>query len=332
VSRPRLILDHSMALMLPWDMRNPRTPFILVLVLPALAAFLQKRPPWFWAITGLFFYVITLGPYLRTGVLSEKLDDFVRSGQNYVALPYCLFFKYLPLFSRLNFPYRAEAMLDLCIVTIFGHAITSFFRAKGLNEVGRTALFFVLLMVWITEIHMRQLVPFPLVKFSLKDDVPSFYFRIAAEKGGNIIDVPFTRSNCAILYQPIHQKKLFGGMAEGAAFLYPPGFRKLLAENTFAQALFALNEDRRTPMDFAPEDLEWFLKHDYRYLILHKEFMYLLVGSRRATSGQPVTAAEMTERMKLNIEGTFGKPIFEDAKIVVYEIKMPGKRAPNRSP
>ena len=84
----------------------------------SIYAVVKDRRCHFWAVAGLIFFVMALGPYPHIG-----------GKQFSIPLPYFLFHRYIPFFSFTGVPERFDIMLKLCMSVLAGYGITN------LNEI-----------------------------------------------------------------------------------------------------------------------------------------------------------------------------------------------------
>lgn len=248
-----------------------------LLALPLALAF--RSPGWRglvpWLLGAAFFYLLTLGPYFKTG----PTDAYVGDG---VASPYVLLFKYLPFFSRLFSPVRMTAMMLVCLGVLVGaclHVVFTRFRAGAWVRAASVALVLVLVahgMRMSNQASMR----------TTRVLVPDYYRKLAAEPFCTIVELPFRTGDFLQNYQTVHEKKLLLGWSDGAV---PPGFPpeseiaaltrviERLPENTFLQFLEDLNVRPAEARAFTPADLEFMRKEGgVRYVIVHERGCYLV--------------------------------------------------------
>lgn len=275
----------------------------LVITLLILIPLLFRRPiPWLWAASAFFFYLLSLGPYLRFG-LAE--DNYVRimSGKA-VPLLYALFFKYVPFFSRLFAPIRMKGMMYVAIsalvVTNLKYLLEpvlkkesegapeqprkagklSVFRKIFLPEsslgrlIGNSVIVLLIVFAMAGQMIYAGQIPLTLTEISY----PEVYKEIAAKEGNiGVIEIPFRVGDVGNYYQMYHGKKVLWGWTYGSI---PQGFpesgAKFLAEvdqierNSFVVFLEELNRNPAHPPKFREGDLIKLREMGYRYIILHE--------------------------------------------------------------
>lgn len=255
--------------------------------LVALPLALFWRTPWKWLLPWTlgfaFFYLLTLGPYLKSGPTGDYMG-----GPDGIASPYVLLFKYLPFFSRLFSPVRMSAMMLVCLGVLAGAVLhLAFTRYRSGPWVRGASVALVLVLV----AHGMKLSHQPTLR-TTQVLIPSYYYKLAAEPFCTIVELPFRTGDFLQNYQTVHEKKLLLGWSDGAT---PPGFppgseiAKLtrvidrLPENTFLQFLEDLNVHPDRARSYREADLE-FMRQDagVRYIIVHERGCYLVAGDGRA--------------------------------------------------
>lgn len=316
----------------------------LIITLLTLIPLLFKRPvPWLWIITGLFFFILSLGPYLRFGVSSE--DNYVRllPGQP-VPLLYTFMFKYVPFFSRLFAPIRLKAMMYVAISVLtavnlkfifdlifkpktdaveerstedipkedetmpkesFFLSIISFIKTKG-RPIAESAAVIILFAAVAGQMFYAKQLPIVLTEVNY----PKIYDEIAKEEGNiGVIEVPFRFSDSANYYQMFHGKKLLWGWTFGSI---PPGFpeSKALYLSKFddiKQNTFVifLEELNRSPQ--TPKD---FKREDLAQLRA-MGYKYLILNERVCYeyTGGNIQTYDLFFR---HLKEALGKPVMQD--------------------
>ncbi|MCD4784453.1 MAG: hypothetical protein K8T10_11585 [Candidatus Eremiobacteraeota bacterium] len=318
----------------------------IVISLIAFIAIIFVRPvPWFWLISFLFFYVLTLGPYLRFGYGE---DNYVRiaSGRP-IPLLYAVFFKYVPFFARLFAPIRMMGMMYVAVAALA--AINLKFLIEKLREkfgrigkidfriVGGTAILLIVVAIVIQMIAIDQ------IPMSVTERVyPEIYDEIAKEKGQfGVIELPFRLGDFGNYYQMYHGKKVLWGWTYGSIPLgFPKSKAKYLATvdsieaNTFVKYLEELNRQPTKSPLFREADLKKLGKIGYRYVILHgrgcdeldpehSESAYnYFVQQLTKSLGEPVKIG--TEKWNWQLQGIYRPKQFY--KLVVFKIPDSDKK------
>ena len=180
----------------------------IVLIL-SLYAVIKDRRCHLWAVAGLIFFIMTLGPYLHVG-----------GKQFSVPLPYLLFHRYMPFISFTGVPERFDIMLKLCMSVLVGYGITNLneiilsacrnqMRSRSIKTIRRgTATVKIVFNGILAVLIGLEYLAVPYV--TTKIEVPSFYRQMATDpENYGVIDIP---SRPVTLYMAtIHQKSLVGG-------------------------------------------------------------------------------------------------------------------------
>lgn len=156
------------------------------LALAALAVVLfRQREVKLWAAITAVFFVFALGPYLYVD------GRYVEISNRWIPLPFLLFFKAVPLFSRISHPFRFVVMVQL------GLGLLAAYGLKGLLPRGRVAGALVsgaagAAILLETALGSPAVLPMP----TSPAHIPRFYERLAEE--ADPTDAPF-----AILDLPV---------------------------------------------------------------------------------------------------------------------------------
>ena len=152
----------------------------------------------FWAISFLFFLIMSLGPYLHIFGQSE-----FGPGKVLFFLPYTFFYYLAPLFSVFRTPARFIAMSFLSLSVISGYALKEIAKSYG----KRIYLIVALLVLFEAAVQ----------PFFATPSVPEIYKQISKDPGEYVIlDVPVSFSEPThkfLYYQTVHEKKIIGGYA-----------------------------------------------------------------------------------------------------------------------
>jgi hypothetical protein len=236
-----------------------------------------------WLGGALFFYMLTLGPYLMSG--AECRYVALESGG--VATPYVWFFKYLPAFSRLFSPIRMSGMLVVSVGVLAGAAFLLLVARLSMPRFLRVASIMLIAMLVVHGMKLSRAVPLPETQIL----IPEFYYYLAKEPFCAIAELPFRTGDYIQNYQTVHAKRLLGGWS---GVTTPPGFPEGevtrlarafigLPENSFFRYLESLNVHPEAPSEFSTRDLEWIIhKYGLRLLIVHERgyYRYSSLGGR----------------------------------------------------
>lgn len=152
----------------------------------------KSKKRFFWVLSALFFFLLSLGPYLNL---------FGKTFKN-IPLPYTLFYKIFPFFSLMGVPSRFNVMVILSIAVIVGFSITELNKKIRNKKI----VFIILAIIFIEFLPLN----FPTTKIH----TPTIYQYLAEDKEDYaILELPFEGENDGIYmyYQTIHKKKLLEG-------------------------------------------------------------------------------------------------------------------------
>lgn len=292
--------------------RVPRYGFPWLLSLLALLPLylLQKEKPrlWgFWLVSLLFFYLLSLGPYLKFGFQGEVVT--LGAGQG-IRLPYVYFFKYVPLFSRLFSPCRIIAMVSISLSVLLAFNLKWIFARLEKIPYIAPVLSVLLLFCLFYSLEIRGQSPLPVTQLYL----PSFYKELAREQVDGIIELPLGMGDLGNFYQIFHRKRVLKGWGEySIPRAFPAGEiewlsrvpEKVAGQNGFVEMLKILDpgkplEEMILPSGFNPREIEELKAAGYQYVILHQtEFVRTdsLEGEKRY------------KKAKLLLTGLLGEPI-----------------------
>ena len=276
---------------------------IVVFFLGVLPAVVRKRA-WGWLVAWIFFYVGTMGPFLRWGEGDSR--NVVRVGEYVIRLPYTVLFQYVPGMSRMFAPYRLGSFVVVTSVALL---------AMGLARWR--------LRAWLAPLVMVAVVAQPMYRWGRgavseggadsrewrspikvnRIRVPEVYREIAKEPElTGIVELPLDQQQDLVCYyQVIHGKKVYRSWASPGAI--PPSLRRKGTGGAIGDQLrFQARADERggpiydawvalsrdpESADLAaltPEALQkWAKNGQYRRVIVH-ERGYYLVDPRRGSA------------------------------------------------
>ena len=285
----------------------------VTLLLAGFGLVSQLRRSWFWAVLGLIFLVLALGPILQT----QFCYDLHQQNTNYICydqtphqqvqgitLPGQLISS-LPFGSIARVPLRFVllVMLSLAILAAFGIAKASArwpFQAKW----QRLAL-----PLCVGLLVFAEFLPLPRL---LHDTVVSpFYTQIKNEGNWNdfaLLETPDKVSAIAEYYQTVHNHPILGGYLSRKE-VYPyddtPGWYELRQLKFRTETNDIINQDKliNTPLVLA--------YYKIRYVVLHPKYL---------SADELITATDV-------LKATLGnpQPYYQDGELTVY-------RAPDNVP
>lgn len=196
-------------------------------LLPALR--LRAARPWLLAFA--FFYLGTLGPWLKLGALKDAGEVATWGGGDTVLrLPFTLYFQFIPGMSRMFAPYRLASGVIVCGIVLLALGLGSF---TGARRPVLVALFlgglglqtFLRVNLDKAERDENGLLVWRLPTEVIAIRVPAFYRGLDPKGWEGIIELPLDQQQdllCA--YQVTHQRKVYRSWATEPAI--PPMLRK----------------------------------------------------------------------------------------------------------
>jgi hypothetical protein len=269
---------------------------------------------WFWAASGLVFFLLSLGPVLQ---VNGQQVRWIGSPSVPLVMPYRLL-ESLPVFNISRSPDRFDMPLTLCLAVLAGYGVNAlagrFGRALGKRL--RTSMAVSLIAVVLIVV---ELMPFPYPQSTA--DVPRWYNQLASDpEDYAILELPpqgdYWHGAYRMYFQTAHGKPIFGGYIS-REFYHPfldstPGFQQLQ------------HGDAEGDM-FADGPDEWysaFERYRVRYIVLQKQ----REPERNDPRAQPDVAA--SREALARVLGEAVRPIYEDEQLEVYAVPPPPARAP----
>ncbi len=222
----------------------------------------------FWAIMAAVFFVFSLGPFLYVDGAYFEIRG------RWIPLPFLLFFKAFPLFSRISHAFRfvVMVMLSLGILAAFGLKGVYARSSWRLPSIAGTLL--------LSSVVLAEFLFFSPAKYPINTSrahLSEVYSRLQEEPGDfAILDLPLgvpTLKRAMYAYaQTVHQKRIPYGLNDP--------FPANLASNYFVRYMVNLefaNIDR-LPRDIPAMDLMASLMlmkaQAYRYVIVHDDLFF----------------------------------------------------------
>lgn len=260
------------------------------------------RVPWVWGFVLVAWTLVGAGrrrwlPVLIACLVFAPGPTLGREGPPLP--PYLLAYYAVPFLPRLWFPYRILSVAFVAASVGVGHVAQ---RAGA-----RWGLVAALLGVGLLASPLAgEVIPLPTTGLR---PVPPAYQHVAAQ-GGAVVTLPVGASQPAIVWQTYHHQPLFGGMGEGAAELWPPGFERRL-QTPFGQAMRACGRGREAPA-LGRRDVEWLLAEGFRWVVLHTE---TVPPDRRETARRACS-------------DVLGPPAIDDGTVLLWSLEDLGDGAP----
>lgn len=303
----------------PWSLGSRRVVplgFTLLALLPLVAWRWRGRGPTartlglgagaLWLCCGLLFYLLSLGPYLKSG--SGMHTHFVDYPPG-IRMPYVSLFKYVPFFSRQFSPLRNVIMVYLSVAVLAALNLTWMTEQRRL-----LGLVVALLIASCGLGQMRASGSIPLSTVDLQ--APTYYARLHLGPRDGLIELPFHAGDYTDYLQTVHGHKVLMGWADaGVPRGFPPGRVAWLAkhqdvmDNAFIRFLESLNTDPEHPSRFTRRSVTQLRQMGYPYMILHERGVSIF-------NPDPRRAAIQYEAMRRVLEVYFGPPLFDTTEIV----------------
>lgn len=312
-----------------WSATYPIDPTLneglpLVVALLGLVPALTRRRTWGWLAIWIFFYLGTLGPFLRIGE-GDSQNVLVLFDSYVVRMPYAWMFQFIPGMSRMFAPYRLGSFVIVGSVVLV---------AIGLARMTWRQ--------WIAPFVVAAIVVQPMLRLGrgainegdseLKEfrspfkmnrmTVPDFYkTELDPTVKGGIIELPLDQQqDITCFYQTVHQQKVYKSWASPGSippFARQDGTAGVMGEQLRFQArpdvmegdvpaffdMLSKSADTADPNVLTtPAFAEWAEAGQYQWIVLH-ERGFLLVD--------PARGFYLYESAKLTLSKVLGKPFTE---------------------
>ena len=333
---------------------------LVVIAIGVLPAILRRRS-WGWLAVWLFFYLGTLGPFLRIGAgdntnVTRVFDDYV------VRLPYTWMFQFIPGMARMFAPYRLASFVIVSSVALV---------AIGLSRLPWRSYFW----PFVFAATVLQ----PMYRFGkgavnegdadsrefrspIKANrirVPVAYEEMDATELGGLVELPLDQQQDLLCYyQLVHRQKVYRSWASPSAV--PPSLRPQGAGGPTGERLrfwaradlvsgpvpdiwqaFSRDPENSDLAALGTDALvSWAKSGNYTRVILHERGYFLvdptrgttlyLSAVRRLSAALGATAVESVELSKGDpAHPEFGVPIVGD---LVPWTSQPAELPPERAP
>jgi len=288
-----------------WNPAHPRPMPVVVLVLgviPSLFLLRSLKNVRFWMFVFLFFYLGTLGPYMKAFGSADTTEVMMFGEDWVVRLPYTWMFRWVPGMSRMFAPYRLGAFVVVGAVVLLAYGLAFLSRGRSKRaQVGLASLSVVLCLGmtnyrWeIGPVPDDAIAPdkwrAPLKVSGIR--VPDFYKKLDPEQLGGIVEMPLGQQQDLIcFYQTVHQQKVYRSWATPPAV--PPDFRNEGGGQAGERMRFLARQDRfgvlagdllqrlsDAPQEVSLDEVDdsdfahLFMGGSYRYLVVHERGYYL---------------------------------------------------------
>jgi len=297
----------------PWNIS------LFVLLLALVPAFFQLRRAGLWLLGFISFLVLGLGPYLK---LTQKAGFAL--APHGIPLPYKFLYQFLPFFSRLAHPNRADAVLYTCIAALAAINLVWLFRHFNLDAGQRNLLTALIIIACLGQLVLLGPFPLPTAEFA----PAPFYRELAQAPPGGIIELPLMENTNAIQFEQIfHRRPIYRGWSPGVQMAGKAPelarFQELRVEpnNSFGRFLdrFRVAEGS-FPAVLSP-DMAFFVNNGYGYVVLHEKFCYRM---------DPKNGGAIHEEFARALTTLLGPPLVQgtDSGLKEYRVLLFGLPAP----
>ena len=219
--------------------------------------------------------------------------------------PYMVFYRVLPFFNRLWFPYRVlgVALVPACLLI---GAWAARFRWLPSMVLGLSLAGQAFVAVWPLSWHAAAAPP---LLTSLR------------KEGGAVIFMPFKAQHDGVMWQTEFALPTFGGMGETAPAFWPPDFRPRLS-NGFIRALRGAVMVPVRAVPFAPQERAAIASTGFRWVVLRISQIDMEVVRDAKRSGLPadkIRARAESVQMTSRVIGS--PPVGLDGDVVLWDMQ-----------
>ena len=285
-----------------------------VIFLSALAIIKYRRNHiWFWLLICGIFVLMSLGPELK--IFHESTG---------IAMPDKLFYDAVPEWDEIRAPARFIVMANLALAVLASYAVYGLFKNKFSSFKQQLILTAVIGFVILFEFSM---IPYT----SYSEPIPDIYEKIKNDQSGFVVlSAPIggtgdrlLASDPAILYHQIHHEKpIYGGHESRVTQ------DTLRNTQTYFLNMFHIlgSKDDVIKQDLTTHGLSLFDHFNIKYVTLHKELPIYKEWEKTNLNLNQLFVPETRQIMSEILSGD--NPIYEDDRIVVYEIPKPNSPKP----
>jgi hypothetical protein len=271
---------------------------------------------WFWGILALSALFLPPGWRRWAGVLAVALAFsigptlVVGDGQPIRMVHYQLAYHTVPFLERLWFPYRWTVLAFMAAALVAGFWVQRVQARWG----GRWFVAVPVLLALATTVEQTAAGTIPLVTRAYR--VPDVYVEIG-KRGGGIIELPLAVVRESLMWQPVHQQPLFGGMGENVPVFWTPEFKHAMG-NHFIRALGPIvsGEAGERLREKAQDDLAEIRERGMRWVVLDRHMLMRVVARRASWKFRESTPGEKVEQLT----GLMGTPVGVDGALVVWDL------------
>lgn len=268
----KFILRASASLVNPFLFSRPAffpTLILISFLLPLLILFTRKSIPWFWVFCASFFFIFSLGPFLKLGETYLMISEGVP-----VSLPYIEAYNRIPLFNMFYYPYRLEGIILCTLIPLIGISFDRIFDSRFQSQLSRLMVVGAYVAFFLFEVCIKGYGPL----MASEVTIPHFYRTIAGEKGGALINIPISCCHEAILYQIFHQKPILGGPGEFEIRRYPHAYSRFLESNSFLKLFFSMEKKQYLDIEMLKKDVDRLVSLGFTHVVVHQKLFDKMVS------------------------------------------------------
>ncbi|MCE1248235.1 MAG: hypothetical protein LWY06_16465 [Firmicutes bacterium] len=304
--------------------------FTIIILLPL---FFRRPTPWLWITALLFFSMLALGPYLKTGGLNGGY--FLIAGKP-VVMPYAIFYKYVPAFSRLFSPIRWMGFMSVAGAVLLSLNLNWLLEKlnsgvlKNKASLTGAASFTIITTLCVFQMYSSH--TFPLVSSTAVP--PAVYTDTAKdEMMSGVFEIPMPPVETTYYYQSIHGKRLPGAPTAIPGKIFEPTEAGKLAErpeNDMMPFIGWLNSISvgAEPSPLTDENIQAVEKRGFEIIIVHErdfEFKYPgrgkeLYNKALSTLGTKLTPSGSYEEIWSEMENEGNRGVEKRAAIAVFRL------------
>lgn len=235
-------------------------PFVVLLV--GLIPALLRRRNLFWLFVFFFFYLSSLGPFLKLSTLRDASEVWIVGGEWVVRLPYAWLFRWVPGMSRMFAPYRLASMVVVASVVLVALGLAAIpLRTRRWRRFQRLACLAVIASTTLQMLYRFEVQEVPEGSYQpsrwraptkvSRIHVPAFYYDLDQGHMEGIIELPLGREQDLLYYyQVVHRQKVYRSWATSGAL--PPVLAESGGGEVGKRMRFLV---RQLPLDFPGSDL-----------------------------------------------------------------------------
>ncbi len=291
-------------------------PFSIPFVLLGFFAFFRfKRFQAWFPIIILFFWLYSLGPYLRISP-DIRPESFMMLNGETVKMPYYYMFRYVPVSGRLHHPVEGMMMVSVSFMFLSAMGMSILWGwFRKITLIRGMLVFSLFITVFSHTWFLQKISALPVYPNINLLAVPSIYGEFGSKKESGIIELPLDRSpDLRCFYKTYHKQKVL---------LFNPWNMVLLPESDLPDNQFTWSNKNEFDLKDLPfvrsleqfysketagldmEGLDKLKERGYKYIFLHeRDFVRIEMENREIK----FRGKEDYERFKKELEKKIGKP------------------------